>query len=63
MCVCIGLNNLHSLTSNKRYELRVMMEDFDGKTAFAHYSSFSVDNEYSGFQLTVGGFADGGAGQ
>lgn len=63
MCVCIGLNNLHSLTSSKKYELRVELEDFDGKTSFANYSSFSVGDEFSGFQLNVGGFTDGGAGQ
>lgn len=30
---------------------------------FADYSSFSVGDECSGFQMTVGGFGDGGAGQ
>lgn len=63
MCVCIGLNNLHYLTSSKKYELRVVLEDFDGKNVFADYSSFSVGDECSGFLLNVGGFTDGGAGR
>uniref|UniRef100_H3CF03 Microfibril associated protein 4 n=1 Tax=Tetraodon nigroviridis TaxID=99883 RepID=H3CF03_TETNG len=58
----IGLNNLHYMTNNKKYELRVVLEDFDGKTVFANYGSFSVGDECSGYQLTVGGFTDGGAG-
>ncbi|CAF92959.1 unnamed protein product, partial [Tetraodon nigroviridis] len=58
----IGLDNLHYMTSNKKYELRVVLEDFDGKTAFANYGSFSVGDECSGYQLTVDGFSDGGAG-
>ncbi|CAF92004.1 unnamed protein product, partial [Tetraodon nigroviridis] len=59
----IGLDNLHYMTSNKKYKLRVVLEDFDGNTVFANYGSFSVGDECSGFQLTVGGFTDGGAGQ
>lgn len=65
MCVrvCVGLDNLHYITSSKNYELRVVLEDFTGKSVFANYSSFSVGDECSGFELTVGDFTDGGAGQ
>lgn len=63
VCVCVGLDNLHYLTSSKKYELRVILEDFEGNKVFANYGSFSVGDECSGFQLKVGDFTDGGAGQ
>lgn len=61
--ICVGLDNIYYLTSHKKYELRVVLEDFERKSVFAHYDSFAVDNESSGYQLSVGKFTDGGAGQ
>ncbi|XP_056875451.1 microfibril-associated glycoprotein 4-like isoform X1 [Takifugu flavidus] len=58
----IGLDNIYYLTSSKQYELRVVLEDFEGKSVFARYGSFAVGDESSGYQLTVGDFTDGGAG-
>uniref|UniRef100_A0A674N913 Microfibril-associated glycoprotein 4-like n=1 Tax=Takifugu rubripes TaxID=31033 RepID=A0A674N913_TAKRU len=58
----IGLDNIYYLTSNKQYELRVVLEDYEGKSVFARYGSFAVGDESSGYQLTVGDFTDGGAG-
>ncbi|XP_030257292.1 microfibril-associated glycoprotein 4-like [Sparus aurata] len=58
----LGLENLFRLTVDKKYELLVDMEDFEGNEVFAHYSSFSVDPESTGYTLHVSGFTDGGAG-
>ncbi|KAL2086280.1 hypothetical protein ACEWY4_017339 [Coilia grayii] len=57
----LGLETLHLLTSHRKHELRVDMEDFEGNTGFAKYSTFSVGPEDDGYKLTVSGFTDGGA--
>ncbi len=54
---------MYQLTSNKKYMLRVDLEDFDGRKGFALYSSFSVGPEADGYKLLVSGFKDGGAGR
>jgi len=51
-----GLNRIHELTSASATELYVSMETFDGKTAMAHYTSFSVGNAASGYVMTVNGY-------
>ena len=61
--VSTGLENLYQLTSKRKYELRVDLEDFEGGKAYAQYSNFSVDSEVDGYRLHVGGFIDGGAGK
>ncbi|TDH06392.1 hypothetical protein EPR50_G00132950 [Perca flavescens] len=58
----LGLESLYHLTLKRKYELLVDMEDFGGNKAFAHYSSFSIDPESSGYKLSVSGFTNGGAG-
>uniref|UniRef100_A0A3B1J304 Microfibril-associated glycoprotein 4-like n=1 Tax=Astyanax mexicanus TaxID=7994 RepID=A0A3B1J304_ASTMX len=58
----LGLENLYQLTRRRKYELRVDLQDFDGRKVFAQYSSFSVDSESNGYKLTIGGFINGGAG-
>ncbi|XP_073345220.1 microfibril-associated glycoprotein 4-like [Pagrus major] len=58
----LGLDNIHHLTKGRKVELLVQMEDFEGKTAFARYTSFSVGGECDGYLLKVSGFINGGAG-
>uniref|UniRef100_A0A673CC57 Microfibril-associated glycoprotein 4-like n=1 Tax=Sphaeramia orbicularis TaxID=375764 RepID=A0A673CC57_9TELE len=58
----IGLDNIHYLTRRQKYELAVDLEDFNGKKVSAHYASFSVGSECTGYKLTVTGFVNGGAG-
>ncbi|XP_008314860.1 microfibril-associated glycoprotein 4-like [Cynoglossus semilaevis] len=58
----LGLENIFLLTLRKSNELRVDMETWDGETAAALYSSFLVDSENSGYQLHLGQFTGGGAG-
>ncbi|XP_049900698.1 microfibril-associated glycoprotein 4-like [Epinephelus moara] len=58
----LGLENLFLLTMRKKNELRVDMEDFEGGKASAQYSSFSIGPENSGYQLYLGSFSAGAAG-
>ncbi|XP_059212974.1 microfibril-associated glycoprotein 4-like [Centropristis striata] len=58
----LGLDNIHYLTNHQNYELLVDMEDFEGATVSARYTSFSVGLECHGYKLSVSGFIDGGAG-
>nr|XP_046232791.1 microfibril-associated glycoprotein 4-like [Scatophagus argus] len=58
----LGLETMHLLTTAKRYELRVDMEDFEGQKVFALYSSFSVGPEVEGYVLNLGTFIKGAAG-
>lgn len=47
----------------KKNELRVDMEDWEGGQASAQYSSFSIDSEITGYQLHLGTFTGGAAGE
>ena len=38
----LGLENLHQLTSEASYSLRITMKDFDDKTYVAVYEKFQV---------------------
>lgn len=58
-----GLENLFHMTKEKRFELRVDMEDFDGNKVYSHYSSFHVGPESGGYILEVEDFRNGGAGE
>ena len=60
--VSVGLDNIHLLTKKGNYELRVDMEDWEGRKVYAQYTSFSVDPESFGYTLHLGSFIDGGAG-
>ncbi|GFS01739.1 fibrinogen-related protein 3-2 [Elysia marginata] len=56
----IGNDNLHTLTGNGSYELRVELQ-FDGKSYFARYGTFSVASEADNYALQVGQFSGGTA--
>ncbi|XP_057187484.1 microfibril-associated glycoprotein 4-like isoform X2 [Triplophysa rosa] len=58
----LGLEYMYHLTRNRKYTLRVDLEDFEGRKGLAVYSFFSVDSECEGYRLNVSGFKDGGAG-
>ncbi|XP_024120784.1 microfibril-associated glycoprotein 4 [Oryzias melastigma] len=57
----LGLENIYGMTRRGNHELRVDMEDFTKKRAYARYSSFSIDAECDGYTLHVSGFRNGGA--
>ncbi|GFN93332.1 tenascin-r [Plakobranchus ocellatus] len=56
----LGNDNIHTITSSGNYELRVDLK-YQGKSAFAHYSRFSIDDEDNNYTLRLGDY-DGTAG-
>ena len=53
----LGLNKIHRLTQEGSNTLRVDLGDFDGNTSYAQYSTFSVGNSITEYNLTVGGYS------
>ncbi|GFO37218.1 ficolin-1 [Plakobranchus ocellatus] len=56
----LGNDNIHTITSSGTYELRVDLK-YQGKSAFAHYSTFSIDDEDNSYAIQLGDY-DGTAG-
>ena len=52
----LGLDKIHRLTSTAT-QLRVDMRDFEGNSAYAQYTSFSVGNSSSKYILSVSGYS------
>ncbi|CDQ67878.1 unnamed protein product [Oncorhynchus mykiss] len=56
------LKQIHALSIQGNYELRIDLEDFDNSTAYAQYGMFgvglfSVDPDDDGYPLTVGDYS------
>ncbi|KAG7480415.1 hypothetical protein MATL_G00055810 [Megalops atlanticus] len=54
----LGMKQIHALTSQANYELRIDLEDFENSTAFAQYGTFavglfSVNPDDDGYPLTI----------
>ncbi|KAL9972451.1 hypothetical protein ACROYT_G018755 [Oculina patagonica] len=49
-------DNLHRLTASGDVTLRVDLEDFDGNTAYAEYTTFKVADEGDKYRLLIGGY-------
>ena len=52
-----GNEFLSRILTQGQYELKVELEDFDGNTRYARYTTFDVGNRTSNFKLTVGGYS------
>ncbi|XP_071785412.1 ficolin-1-like [Asterias amurensis] len=52
----LGNDNLHRLTAQGEYELRVDLTSFDNVTGFAFYGSFSIADASDNYRLTVGSY-------
>ncbi|MCJ8746097.1 hypothetical protein PDJAM_G00137870 [Pangasius djambal] len=52
----LGLENLYWLTSQASYKLRVHMEDWQGRQAFAEYDSFHIEPESDWYRLRLGSY-------
>ena len=52
----LGNKALHLLTSGTKQELRVDLQKFSGKKAYAKYSTFSVGSRSDKYKLTIGGY-------
>jgi ficolin len=55
----VGLDTLHAMTAGAGVasELHVYMDTFEGESAWARYSTFSVGAASSQYQLSVGGYS------
>ena len=53
----LGLDRIHRLTHQQRYKLRVDLEDWDRKTAYAVYGLFGVADEKNKYKLSLGSYA------
>ena len=51
-----GLENIHFLTRNKKWEMRVDYQKNDKTWSYLHYNQFSVGSASEEYPLTVGGF-------
>ncbi|XP_071785706.1 ficolin-2-like [Asterias amurensis] len=58
----LGNDNLHRLTAQGEYELRVDLSDFQNESSYANYESFSIADESDNYRLTVRGYSSGTAG-
>ncbi|XP_053661356.1 ficolin-1-A [Anopheles marshallii] len=47
----LGLDKLKSILDTERHELLIVMEDFEGVTAFAKYDNFRIGNESEKYAL------------
>ena len=52
----LGNDNLHRLTAADDVILRVDLEDFDGNTAYAEYTTFKVANEADKYRILFEGY-------
>ena len=52
-----GLDKIYRLTSNDNSMLRVDLGDFEGNTAYAEYSMFSVMSENTMYKLNLGNYS------
>uniref|UniRef100_A0A1X7SU91 Fibrinogen C-terminal domain-containing protein n=1 Tax=Amphimedon queenslandica TaxID=400682 RepID=A0A1X7SU91_AMPQE len=53
----LGLDKIHRLTATGNTSLRVDLEDFEGVSVFAYYSTFIVGGAHTSYTLTVGGYS------
>ena len=52
----LGLDKIYRLTK-QRSRLRVDLEDFNGKTAYAEYDLFAVSDKGSKYNLSLGNYS------
>ena len=52
----LGNQQLHEITSQGQYRMRVEMEEWSGMKFWAEYDTFSVGTEAEFFQLTIGDY-------
>ncbi|XP_067374730.1 fibrinogen-like protein 1 [Channa argus] len=52
----LGNDNLHYITTQGNYSLRINLEDFDGNQRYAEYKNFKVADEKDHYRLTFGAY-------
>uniref|UniRef100_A0A182MGV0 Fibrinogen C-terminal domain-containing protein n=1 Tax=Anopheles culicifacies TaxID=139723 RepID=A0A182MGV0_9DIPT len=58
----LGLDKLHSILKPRKHELLIVLEDFDGVIAYAHYDDFKIGNESEKYVIKSVGRYTGTAG-
>ncbi|XP_078698930.1 uncharacterized protein LOC144926219 isoform X1 [Branchiostoma floridae x Branchiostoma belcheri] len=53
----LGNENIHLLTAQKNYRLRVDMMDWGNQKRYAEYDTFRVAGESDGYRLTISGYS------
>ncbi|CAN0026344.1 unnamed protein product [Lampetra fluviatilis] len=53
----LGNELIHQLSSNKRSQLRIILWDWEGHSAYAHYSDFQLAGERQNYRLLVKGYS------
>ncbi|XP_032808669.1 angiopoietin-4-like [Petromyzon marinus] len=53
----LGNELIHQLSSNKPSQLRIMLWDWEGHSAYAHYSDFQLAGERQNYRLLVKGYS------
>ena len=52
-----GNDYLHNITSQKRYVLRIDLEDFENEHRYAVYPNFAVASERDNYTLSFGAYS------
>uniref|UniRef100_A0A3Q1GU31 Fibrinogen-like protein 1 n=1 Tax=Acanthochromis polyacanthus TaxID=80966 RepID=A0A3Q1GU31_9TELE len=52
----LGNDNLHYITAQGNYSLRINLEDFDGNQRYAEYKNFNVADEKDHYRLSFGAY-------
>ena len=55
----MGNENIHQITKNHDYELKIELTSEDDEVAYADYSSFWVEDESQKYPITVSGYTGG----
>ncbi|KAM8718105.1 hypothetical protein ACLKA7_004762 [Drosophila subpalustris] len=58
----LGLDKIHAMTAERRQELLVLLEDFEGEQRYETYDKFAIGNENQQYELHTLGEANGTAG-
>ena len=53
----LGNTNIHRITSQGYYDLKIDLEDFHGNTRYALYKNFAVSSEDDFFRLSIGAYS------
>eukprot|EP00058_Branchiostoma_floridae_P001866 XP_002587354.1 hypothetical protein BRAFLDRAFT_96225 [Branchiostoma floridae] len=53
----LGLEKIHKLVSQDSYELYIEIQDWEGNSAYARYSTFGVGDASGNYRLTIGGYS------
>jgi len=61
--MCVGNDNLHLMTSDRRQRLRVDLADWEGNTKHAKYDNFKVGSAQEKYKLASLGTYSGTASQ